>query len=41
MNAFDLNKDDLPVERALGVKWCVETDTFGFKVDFKLKPPMR
>lgn len=35
--AIDLSKDHLPVERALGVKWCVETDTS----DFKLKPPMR
>ena len=41
VKALDLSKDDLPVERALGVKWCVETDTFGFKVDFKLKPAMR
>ena len=32
---------DLPVERALGVKWCVETDTFGIKVDIKFKPPTR
>ena len=41
VKALDLRKDDLPVERALGVKWCVETDTFGFKMDFKLKPPTR
>lgn len=41
VKAIDLSKDHLPVERALGVKWCVETDTSGFKVDFKLKPPMR
>ena len=38
---LDLSKDDLPVERALGVKWCVEKDIFGFKVDVKLKPPTR
>ena len=36
---LDLIKDDLPVERALGVKWCVETGTSGFKVDIKFKPP--
>ena len=41
VKTLDLSKDDLPVERALGVKWCVETDTFGFKVDVKLKPPTR
>ncbi|XP_078344097.1 uncharacterized protein LOC144629756 [Oculina patagonica] len=41
VKALDLSKDDLPVERALGVKWCVETDTFGFKVEVKHKPPTR
>ena len=41
VKTLDLSKDDLPVERALGVKWCVETDTFGFKVDIKFKPPTR
>ena len=41
VKALDLSKDDLPVERALDVKWCVETDTFNLKVDFKLKPPTR
>lgn len=41
MKTLDLSKDDLPVERSLGVKWCVETDTFGFKVDIKFKPPTR
>ncbi len=32
---FDLDKDKLPVERALGLHWCIETDTFKFK--FKVK----
>ncbi|XP_022778259.1 uncharacterized protein LOC111319790 [Stylophora pistillata] len=41
VKSLDLSKDDLPFERALGVKWCVETDAFGFKVDIKLKPPTR
>jgi len=41
VKALDLDKDDLPDERALGVKWCVESDNSGFKVDIKLKPPMR
>ncbi|XP_022801986.1 uncharacterized protein LOC111339575 [Stylophora pistillata] len=41
VKSLDLSKDDLPVERALGFKWCVETDTFGFKADIKLKPPTR
>ena len=38
---LDLSKDGLPVERALGVKWCVESDTFSFNVNIKLKPPTR
>ncbi|KAK3729296.1 hypothetical protein QZH41_002214 [Actinostola sp. cb2023] len=29
---LDLDLDKLPVERALGVSWNVEEDTFGFKV---------
>lgn len=27
-----MTKDTLPVERALGVQWCIETDSFGFKI---------
>ena len=38
---LDLSKDGLPVERALGVKWCMESDTFSFHVNMKLKLPMR
>ena len=30
VKTLDLNYDDLPVERALGVQWCVESDTLGF-----------
>ena len=41
VKTLDLSKDDLPVERALGAKWCAETDTCGFKVDIKFKPPTR
>ncbi|PFX24905.1 hypothetical protein AWC38_SpisGene10491 [Stylophora pistillata] len=37
VKSLDLSRD----ERALGVKWCVETDAFGFKVDIKLKLPTR
>ena len=29
---MDLRKSILPIERALGVKWCVNTDTFCFNV---------
>jgi hypothetical protein len=25
---LDLRKDDLPIERALGIEWCIESDSF-------------
>ena len=34
----DLNHDALPVDRALGISWNVETDCFGFKISPKDKP---
>ena len=33
--------DQLPSERALGVRWDVETDTFGFKISLNDKPISR
>ena len=36
-----LEKDELPVERALGVQWRIEDDTFGFNVNLKPKAPTR
>ena len=30
---LDLDLDELPVERALGVRWNVESDNFGFKIN--------
>ncbi|XP_039548042.1 uncharacterized protein LOC120493481 [Pimephales promelas] len=38
---LDLNNDTLPVERALGVQWCVQSDTFKFKVLIKDRPLTR
>ncbi len=38
---LDLEKDKLPMERALGVQWCVETDTLQFKVTLQEKPLTR
>lgn len=38
---LDLEKDKLPLERALGVQWCVETDTLQFKVTLQEKPLTR
>ena len=34
---LDLQKDELPIERALGVQWRIETDKFGFNVNIKLR----
>ena len=41
VKTLDLNYDNLPVERALGVQWCVESDTFGFRIVVKEKPLTR
>ena len=38
---LDLTKDELPVERTLGMEWCTETDTFNFKVKHIQKPNSR
>ena len=37
----DLLLDQLPIERTLGVRWNVESDTFGFKISVKDRPPTR
>ena len=37
----DLLLDQLPIERALGVRWDVESDTFGFKITVKDRPATR
>lgn len=35
---LDLDRDKLPMERALGLQWCIETDTFKFKLKVKQQP---
>ena len=37
----DLNYDELPIERALGVQWCVKSDTFRIHITIKDKPLTR
>ena len=32
MKDLDLSKDPLPIERTLGVKWCIESDSFKFRI---------
>ena len=38
---LDLDKDILPVERVLGVHWCIQSDTFGFRINLKHQPCTR
>ena len=38
VNMLDLNYDDLPIERAVGVQWCVKSDMFKFCITVKDKP---
>lgn len=38
---LDLGHDRQPVERALGVQWCVESDVFEFRIVVNDKPPTR
>ncbi len=37
----DLTCDKLPIERALGISWCVESDSFQFKIVLKDRPLTR
>lgn len=37
----DLNHEDLPVQRVLGIRWNVENDSFSFKVSLEEKPATR
>ena len=38
---LDLHSDVLPVERALGIHWCVESDTFQFRIILQDRPLTR
>ena len=38
VRSLDLSHDHLPVERALGVQWSIESDTLGFRILLKDKP---
>ena len=38
---IDLDLDTLPLERTLGVQWCIESDSFEFIVLLQDKPCMR
>ncbi len=38
---LDLLRDKLPIERALGIQWCIESDTFQFRIVLNERPPTR
>ena len=38
---LDLRHDILPIQRSLGTYWCIESDTFGFRIQLKDKPCTR
>ena len=38
---LDLEQDSLPIERALGVQWCVESDTLQSRADLTYQPQIR
>ena len=38
---LDLGRDDLPIERALGIQWCVESDMLRFRINLSNRPPTR
>ena len=37
----NLEKDEKPMERALGVGWCIESDAFKFRIVMQDRPFMR
>ena len=38
---LDFDREPLPMERALGVQWCIESDTFKFNISLKDRPCTR
>lgn len=38
---LDLDQDSLPIERALGMQWCTEKDTFTYDIKVQKKPLSR
>ena len=41
LKGLDLGQDKLPIGRALGVQWCVESDVFNFRIELKDRPCTR
>ena len=41
VKSLTVGQDKLPIERALGVIWCIESDTFNLRIELKDKPCTR
>lgn len=41
VRTLDLDKDSLPIERTLGLQWCVDSDHFQFNIHLNQKPHTR
>ncbi|XP_071842702.1 uncharacterized protein [Apostichopus japonicus] len=41
IKSLDMEKDKLPIDRTLGVSWCVESDQFQFRVTVNERPYTR
>ena len=41
VKSFALCQERLPIKRALGVIWCIESDTFNFRIELEDKPCTR
>ncbi|KAL0178992.1 hypothetical protein M9458_024434, partial [Cirrhinus mrigala] len=41
MEGLNMTFDSLPVERVLGVEWCIQSDSFKFKIVLKNRPLTR
>ena len=41
IKSIDTDKDNPHVQRALGIRWCVRSDTFGFSICPKPRSPTR
>ena len=38
VRTLEIGSGELPVEKALGVQWAIESDTFGFRIVLKDQP---
>ncbi|XP_038071855.1 uncharacterized protein LOC119740577 [Patiria miniata] len=41
VKGLQIDQDVLPPEKTLGVLWCMESDTFGFEINVKVREPTR